>query len=74
MYALDVFGVGAEVGCVVDFVLEELCGWLNRYILWSKDRGRGTHDASDFIVDEISRLVDVSALHEEVIVECPGLD
>lgn len=36
--ALDVFGVVAEVGCVVDFVFKELGGWLVGWVSWM---GRG---------------------------------
>ena len=33
---LDVFGVGAEVGCVVDFVLEELYNAVSEIRLYGK--------------------------------------
>ena len=39
MDTLDVFGVGAKVGCMVDFVFEELCGLVIEVRSWAWKRG-----------------------------------
>lgn len=56
MNALDILGVGAEVGGVVDFVLEELEWLVSEGLFWTGGRER-THNASDFVAKEIGWLV-----------------
>ena len=55
MDALDVFRVGAKVGCMVDFVFEKLCELVSRAA--RKMEERATCDAGDFITNKVRGLI-----------------
>lgn len=77
---VDVFPVGAEIGCCVDFVLEELrpkvirCICTNVVVVDHVSNGRKneTHDSRHFIPQELGGMVAVSILHQEVVPQRPG--
>ena len=66
---LDVFGIGAEVGCVVNFVLEELHNAISEIKITHKVKRVhwGTYNTSDLIPNEVRRLIDVVTLQQEVV-------
>ena len=84
---VDVFPVGAEIGCCVDFVLEELV-WESLDVCLCSKRRKGekigvvdhvsngrkneTHDPRHFIPYKLGGMVAVSIMHQEVIPQRPG--
>lgn len=73
MDAFDVFGIGAEVGCVVDLVLEQL-DTMSMIAPKAKEHARETYDARCFIGNEVGRLDNIIRPHEKITVDRPGQD
>lgn len=74
MDALDILGVGAKVGRMVDFVFEKL----QTRSAWIPNSGacehRNTYNPSDFVANEVCRLVGIITLHQKIICKRPSLD
>ena len=73
MNAFNEFRIGAEVGCVVDLVLEKLDS-MSMLAPKAKEHAEGTYDARCLIGNEIGRLVGIIRPHEEVTIDRPGQD
>lgn len=71
MDAFNVFGICAEVGRVVDLVLEQL-ETMSMIAAEAEQCAMETYDARCPIGNEIGRLVGIVGPHEEIIVDRPG--
>ena len=71
MDPLDILWIIAEVGRMVDFVLEELCVLVSGHRSRAWREGR-TCDAGDFVAYKIGGLVLVMTRQQEVFIESPS--